>query len=358
MAATWLVALVLSAPLTVRVLERQKPRQVRLHATSVRCDDEALGAAVELQVDGTQLRAGAKACRVVTTQGPSTTVTVEGQPPRTYSGTLTAVLEGAVVKLLNDVELETYLPSVVTAEAAGSPPAALEAQAVVSRTFARTATRRHHLAGYDVCDLAHCQVYRGADGVDAAAARAVEKTRGQVLLVGGMSLKPAFFHAACGGHTSAPTDVFGVDGAGTGARDTDAAGPLCRGMADFTWSWTVERTALAEALGAKPVGTAFEALRRDAGGRVLEVRSFAQRFSGDAFAAKVGRAFGYHSLRSLKVRAEEVEGAVRFSGSGVGHGVGLCQQGAKTLAAGGADAKSILQRYFPDARVGVLDAAP
>ena len=55
----------------------------------------------------------------------------------------------------------------------------------------------------------------------------------------------------------------------------------------------------------------------------------------------------------MKVSAQEVEGLVRFSGTGLGHGVGLCQQGAKALAEKGVDAKGILTRYFPDSQVRV-----
>ncbi len=48
---------------------------------------------------------------------------------------------------------------------------------------------------------------------------------------------------------------------------------------------------------------------------------------------------------------EQVEGLIRFKGQGLGHGVGLCQQGARALATKGADAKAILSRYFPDCQV-------
>jgi stage II sporulation protein D len=38
---------------------------------------------------------------------------------------------------------------------------------------------------------------------------------------------------------------------------------------------------------------------------------------------------------------------VVFSGRGLGHGVGLCQWGAKEIARHGFDFKSILSHYYP-----------
>jgi len=348
-----ILSLVLLAgePLTVRVLEHEKPTTVSLEAKSLSCDGAPLPARAVAEVGARAVRVGERSCAVLSAIGP-VTVTA-GAITRTYAGALRVVVESGLLKVFNEVELEAYLVSVVGAEASGSPKAALEAQAVVSRTFALTARRRHAAAGYDVCDLTHCQLYRGQESESPQAKAAVEKTAGQVLLVGGIKLQPTFFHAACGGHTSSATDVFREEAASPGVSDVEPAGPLCRELPDFAWEWTIERLAFASALGLKAEGNAFEPLRRDRAGRVIELKSFGKRFTGDEFLARVGRAFGYQSLRSLKTTAQEVESTLHFTGTGLGHGVGLCQQGAKTLASRGSSAKAILQRYFPDCQVRV-----
>ena len=48
---------------------------------------------------------------------------------------------------------------------------------------------------------------------------------------------------------------------------------------------------------------------------------------------------------------DQVEGTLHFKGQGLGHGVGLCQIGARAMATRGADAKGILGRYFPDCQI-------
>ncbi len=339
-----LVVMLTVAPLQVRVLEREHPSSVRVTGT-VSCGEATVPGPVEVTVGARELRVGETTCaEVVVTQA---TVTV-GDVTRTYPGTLRLSLDGASVRLVDELDVETYLPSVVEAEAGGQKPAALEAQAVVSRTFALASRRRHR--DYDLCDLSHCQLFRGTSS-DEASRAAVAKTKGQVLLSGSVALKPVYFHASCGGHTSSAREVFGEDSGGPGVSDAEAGSVRCHDAPDFAWSFVLERAKASEALGGRDDVPVVEVLRRDEGGRVIELKLFGHRMTGSDFLSRAGRAFGWQALRSAKFQVEEVEGVVRFTGAGRGHGVGLCQAGAQSLAQRGVDAKGILARYFPDARL-------
>jgi stage II sporulation protein D len=68
-------------------------------------------------------------------------------------------------------------------------------------------------------------------------------------------------------------------------------------------------------------------------------------------AARFREALGTTFLKSTQFVAIAEPGGFRFEGKGYGHGVGMCQYGAKRLAEQGADAASILARYYPDARI-------
>src|SRR3989440_6751680 len=46
-----------------------------------------------------------------------------------------------------------------------------------------------------------------------------------------------------------------------------------------------------------------------------------------------------------------------FRGSGFGHGLGLCQEGAHVMAARGANYRQILRKYFPTTHVAAEHAA-
>lgn len=344
---TLIVFLALAAtPLEIRVLEHETPSTVHLEAARISCDGKPLAQSVDARAGTREVRVGEAKCQQVIAEDATVGVkTIQ----RKYAGQVRLSLEGGLLRIINAVDVEAYLPSVVHAEADGSPPAALEAQAIVSRTFALSGKRRHENAGYHLCDLTHCQLYRGTDASQQAQA-AVLKTTGQVLLIGGIVLKPAYFHAACGGHTSQANDVFGEDGAGSAVSDVENGTPRCHGP-EFSWHFEAERAEVAKALGVPMTGAAVEALRKDTAARIVEVRAFNKRLSGQEFLSRMGRAFGWRAVRSMKFSVSQTDEKVRLDGTGVGHGVGLCQQGAKALAERGVDARGILQRYFPESQV-------
>ena len=128
------------------------------------------------------------------------TGTAIGQAP---AGARVRVLIGKRVK---SIALETYVRGVVAAEMPSSwPMAALEAQAVTSRTYALTA----HAGGsrFDVYADTRSQVYRGPAVYTPQSDAAVAATAGQIVTYGG---QPAitYFFASSGGRTEDVEDVF------------------------------------------------------------------------------------------------------------------------------------------------------
>jgi stage II sporulation protein D len=147
-------------------------------------------------------------------------------PRRVYRGRL-EVSEGPQgLLLVNVVDLEDYVASVVAAELDGAPAAARQALAVAARSFALHAQAEGHL-----CDGTHCQWYRGSRKADLAAARA---TRGEVLLLSDGRVAPAFHSSDCGGQTLPAQEVWpaaSLDARQASARvpDPHPAGPSPRG---------------------------------------------------------------------------------------------------------------------------------
>jgi stage II sporulation protein D len=129
-----------------------------------------------------------------------------------YSGTaLDTVPSGTQVRVLiggkvHKVALETYVRGVVAAEVSASwPLAALEAQAIASRTYALTA----HAGGskFDVYSDTRSQVYRGVAAQTPQTDAAVKATAGQIVTYAG---RPAitYFFASSGGRTENVEDSF------------------------------------------------------------------------------------------------------------------------------------------------------
>jgi SpoIID/LytB domain protein len=128
------------------------------------------------------------------------TGTALGQAP---AGATVRVLVGGKVQTL---PLETYVRGVVSAEmSAGWPLAALEAQAVASRTYALTA----HAGGskFDVYADTRSQVYRGVAAETPQTDTAIADTARQIVTYEG---NPAitYFFASSGGRTENVEDGF------------------------------------------------------------------------------------------------------------------------------------------------------
>lgn len=144
---------------------------------------------------------------------------VAGRP---YRGKLNVhdTVDGVLV--VNDVPLEQYLYGVVPDE---MPPLweleALKAQAVAARSYA-IATRRSS-GVFDAYDDTRSQVYGGLEAEHPRTTRAVDETRGQVVLHGG-AVATTFFFSTSGGWTASIEDIWrGVE-----------PQPYLRGVADPT----------------------------------------------------------------------------------------------------------------------------
>jgi stage II sporulation protein D len=333
--------------ITVLLLSNRNLSTVEIHSAKIVCDERVLTEQhLMLELDNGRLRAGKTLCKQVTTTAPFSLHL--GAEHRSYFGTLSARALNDEIELVGTLRVEPYVEAVVSAELDSAGAAALEAQAVVSRTFAHAAMLHRRHAAAALCDLTHCQLYRGADTVSTAAKNAVGATAAQVLSLGGVSLRPTYFHAACGGHTSAASDVFSETWSGPGVADLLDGKPACGSAEHFQWRFETARADIAAVFATPVRGAAVTALRRDTGGRILEASAFQKRMSGAALLSALGQGFGWQSVRSVRFTTRETDSTTRFEGTGVGHGVGLCQAGAQARAKHGASARAILKHYFPE----------
>jgi SpoIID/LytB domain protein len=265
-----------------------------------------------------------------------------------------AVAGGVEVRLL---EIEDYVARVLAGEAAPrSPAAALDALAIAARTFALRNRGRHAREGFDLCPLTHCQVLREPY---AAVRDAAGRTRGQRLLMSSGETAEIYYTASCGGRTEKPSAVWtrAVDPGHLPSR----ADRACDG--EPRWAAEIPARDLERAL--KAAGYRGAALRdldvgaRSGSGRatVITLDGFVpSTVSGQDFRMIVGRALGWHLVKSTAFEVRRTSGGYRFDGRGFGHGIGLCVLGSVSRAARGADARTILDQYFPGLTISPRDA--
>jgi stage II sporulation protein D len=138
-----------------------------------------------------------------------------GQPLKleqaSYRGTLEVRVDKAGrLRLINQLGMEDYLKGVVPNEMGpGVYPEleALKAQAVAARTYIVANLGQFSESGYDICDSAQCQVYKGAGTEHPLTDQALAETRGLILIQDGQPIH-ALYTSTCGGHTEDGSLIF------------------------------------------------------------------------------------------------------------------------------------------------------
>jgi len=278
------------------------------------------------------------------------------------------------VDLVARLPMETYLSGVVEGELfQGWPRATYQAQAVAARSYAVAESafwgdRRH----YDVVAGPASQAWIGLETSDRAR-EAVESTRGVVLLFKDR-IVPAYYSSCCGGRSAAASDAIS-DRRSHRIRPLDARADdstvCCEDAVVRDWTATFSRDQLASALralgrkrsvenlerfrslrsitltGTNDAGRALRFRLEDDTGRI--VRLDARSLRGVLNALPRSDGSDRRPLRSDDFEVQLRGNEVRLKGRGYGHGVGLCQYGARAMAEEGADWEEIISRYYPGA---------
>lgn len=257
------------------------------------------------------------------------------------------------IRCVNKIGLEDYLKGVLAGEMISSwPIEALKAQAVVSRTYAVFRICDTLNKDYAVVNTVSSQVYGGKKSETSRTNLAVDSTRGQVMICRGKVFS-AFFHANCGGHTTAPETVW-YTRSYPALRGTVC--DFCSGSKHYYWKKVADLEAIEKSL--KQKGYDINGLRdvqikkTDSSGRVTRFELICD--SGNILIkANLFRiAVGAQKMRSTLFTAFQVgRGALYMEGLGWGHGVGLCQSGAKGMADSGFSFEDIIQYYFSEKTV-------
>ena len=265
------------------------------------------------------------------------------------------------------VAFEDYVRGVVAAEGSmETEPEALKALAVAIRTYTIRNLGRHAGDGYDFCTATHCQRYRQVDSnsgdyVSPLVLEAVAATRGEILRDEENQPADSYFSASCGGATANLTALWGGSAPPylKGVRDE-----YCASEAHHSWTDVISQVQLLKALQTDPRTNVGErlvdvsVLRTDASGRAELISIEGNRritIKGWDFKIIVGRALGWNLLKSSRFEISRSGSNFVFRGSGFGHGLGLCQEGAHVMAARGASYRQILAKYFPSTHVANED---
>ena len=272
-----------------------------------------------------------------------------------HRGTLILRLDpGQTVTVVEEVDLEDYLEGVLPQEMDPDwPLEALKAQAVVARTFVYANRGKFRKDGFDLTSDTRSQVYRGVTAINDRVRRAVRDTRGEVLGWKGELLR-VFYSACCGGRTENAADAWGGDPRATPKPLRGVRDPWCATFPRMHWTayfaWQDLMTAVAQSRELPGPLKSLKIGRRDISGYVADFVARAGRSELRLRSSDLRRALGADELRSTRIsRLVVKKKGVEFVGTGSGHGVGLCQWGARVQAEKGRSYEKILSFYFPGA---------
>jgi stage II sporulation protein D len=255
---------------------------------------------------------------------------------RWYRGEVQLISTGKKLLVINHVNLEQYLYSVLGAEMGANFPAeALKAQAVAARTYALYRSQSTSQKLFDVDSTQSSQVYRGLSSEANTTQAAVNATLGQIMTYQGKPILAAF-HSASGGHTENVEDIW-----------TDRV-PYLRGVADYDagtpgyeWTKTFTTSELSQSLKINNIKT-IAPDRTTQFGSVVSLKidgDTSEIFTGD----KVRTAL---KLRSLRFVITPTPTGFTFTGRGYGHALGMSQWGAYKMAQQGITYTNILAHYY------------
>ena len=202
----------------VRVLLAEGRQAVTVSSTAPYTAVDATGAVFKLPKGALTLRsdlalspeAGAPPTAaqppLVVRPGKKAVLALDG---KLYRGKLELAPQGAFLRVVNVVPLESYLQGVVAGEVPFSWPAeVLKAQAVAARSYALANLVKGK--PFDLYSDVRSQAYLGVAGEKASTTKAVADTFAEVVLYGG-KVATTYYFSTSGGKTASAADVFGFE---------------------------------------------------------------------------------------------------------------------------------------------------
>jgi stage II sporulation protein D len=278
------------------------------------------------------------------------------------------------ITLVNEVDLESYLRSVLPNEI-GTPSEtdfeAVKAQAVAARSYTLAYRGRRADLGFDLYASVEDQVYAGLTRENSQSDRALDATRGEVLLSENTPIR-ALYSSACGGRTANVEDVWPWNWTPylRSVRDADGpdARPYCSLSSSFRWREEWDSGAFLTMLaqfgssangGAAAIKGDLLDVRVESRSRCGRVQDLAitttagdWTLHGDRVRWALRRPGTSAILRSSFFKIGLLRGEngramkVVATGAGNGHGIGLCQWGAMGMARAGIGYREILRHYY------------
>lgn len=286
-----------------------------------------------------------------------------------YIGKIKVYLDSDL-KLINFVDMETYIKGVVPHEIGTRTLAELEAvkaQAVAARTYALKHLNLYTRPLYDLVSTVYDQIYKGIQHRYAVSDSAVKETYGKIITYKGMPVE-AKYSSTCGGRTSDARDNWGQetisylrsirDGPNVSLSKDNA---FCSISPLFTWKRKYLKEEFYKMLKRNLSGEHCDSVNKEIGNITMlriERNPRSKRVTKLTVETETGEFifYGLDIRKALKdgdkilwsnyFYIETNKDTTIIQGKGAGHGCGMCQWGAIGMARKGFHYDEILKHYY------------
>jgi len=268
---------------------------------------------------------------------------------RRYRGVMDIIADDKnKILVTNILDLEDYVKGVLYHEVSHKwPMEATKAQAVATRTYSLYQTIENKNQPFDVTSDIYSQVYGGRSAERYRTNIAAERTKGLILKYKGQVL-PSYFHANCGGRTEDAGELWHIDLEPLKGKFC----PYSKGAPHDNWKVNLRLKDIQDKLidhGLR-IGLIKEIKikGRNKSDRIknLEITSREGK-TITIVGTKFRNIVGPNIIKSNHYKVKMLGFYADFNGKGWGHGVGMCQWGAHTMAKEKHDFRKILNFYYP-----------
>lgn len=285
-----------------------------------------------------------------------------------YSKYKTIKLYHAKTSQTEELSLDDYLYGVVSSEMPASfEKEALKAQAIVARTYTIyqiTKSKGKH-GDADICDdYKCCQAWiskedrlakwseNEAEANWNKIVEAVDSTQGKIITYKGSPID-AFFHSNSGGITETASNVWGGDNFPY-LQSVQTSGE--DGYTQYSSEVEFSQSEFIDKIKTKHPdfeidfndNSCVQILEYTESGRIRTIKFGNIQIAGTEARTLLG-------LKSTNFSFEIVDGKIKFKVLGYGHGVGMSQTGADSMAKAGSSAEEIIKHFYSGVEISFVN---
>jgi len=267
-----------------------------------------------------------------------------------YRGCIEIYNQGGHLAIVNEIDVENYLKSVLSAQVSlQNESSLLEAIAIIARTNAYYLAERNRSANWHATAEELKYSGYGMTLQNLAIDRAVENTRHIVMTFNNHPFAATWTEDSAG-RTARYADIFRKQAATPPGVPAPLAG---RERENHAWMVTLPVQEFAQAFGFNKLTAVNTYLDNDSE-KVYAVQLTDGNSTKNVDFFALQKELGADKLRSNDFEVSLRGDRIVFKGYGKGHGVGLCLYSGQMLADKGANVSKILTQFYPQVEMKKL----